>query len=100
MSTFRMSQSEFEDFRDVQIKPRADWPATFSCNQHGQVWPFVVYGYTQEDERLYMENQFTLLDDIVKDVLDVRPEGGRFHLNDRGAFLADDRRQVSRFIVR
>ena len=47
-----------------------------------------------------MEGVRALLDEIVDDVLDVRPRGGRFHINDRGVFLASDSRQVTSFRLR
>ncbi len=87
MRVIFVSRAEFEDFRDVQIRPRADWPATFSCNQYGQVWPFGSYGHTPEGERLYLQRQISKLDEIVAIVLAERPEGGRFFLRDDGVFV-------------
>ena len=67
---------DFEEFRDVQIRPRADWPATFSCNGWNEVWPFNSYGATSEGARVYLQNQIPQLDRIVEIVIDFRPSGG------------------------
>ena len=93
MSTGHMTVAEFTFFRDVQIKPKWGWRATFSCNSKGEVWPSTRFGYTPERERVHMEGVRALLDEIVDDVLDVQPRGGRFHIGDRGAFLASDLRR-------
>ena len=84
MYTIALTQNEFEDFRDVQIRPRADWPATFSCNVWREVWPFNSYGYTRE--RIYLEGQIPRLDEIVRIVLNVRPEEGQFFISDDGIY--------------
>ena len=47
-----------------------------------------------------MDGVRALLDEIVDDVLHVRPRGGRFHINDRVGFLASDLRQVTSFLLR
>ena len=101
MQARHMTAAEFEFFRDVQIKPKWGWPATFSCNRKRQVWPGTTFGPTPELEREYVEGVRALLDEIVDDVLCVRPRGGRFHIDDRGVFLASDsRQQVTRFVLR
>lgn len=95
-----MTVAEFEFLRDVQVRPRWGWPATFSCNGRREVWPCTTLGPTPEREREPMEGVRALLDEIVADVLHVRPHGGRFHINDRGVFLASDLRQVTSFLLR
>lgn len=54
MEYIGLSQEEFEEFREVKIRPRADWPATFSCNALGEVWPFTSYGHTYEVQRIHL----------------------------------------------
>ena len=100
MRTRHMTVAEFEFMREVQIRPRWGWPATFSCNGRREVWPSTRLGLTPEREREHLEGVRAMLDEIVDDVLDVRPRGGRFHINDRGAFLASDMRQVTEFLLR
>lgn len=100
MRTRHITVAEFEFLRDVQIRPRWGWPATFSCNGRREVWPSTRLGHTPDREREPMEGVRALLDEIVADVLHVRPRGGRFHINDRGVFLASDSRQVTSFLFR
>lgn len=87
MESITLTREEFQEFRDVQIRPRAEWPATFSCNGLEEVWPFISYGHTYEEQRTYLQGKIRLLDKIVKIVLQKRPEGGRFFINDEGVFI-------------
>ena len=100
MQEIFVSPEEFEEFRDIQIQPRWDWPATFSCTMYKRVWPQNAWGYTDETRRVYLEGQFPLLDQIVGIVLHERREGGRFFISDAGVFLKpeDDYIQIARFI--
>lgn len=100
MRTRHITVAEFEFLRDVQLRPRWGWPATFRCNGKREVWPSTRLGYTPESEREPMDGVRALLDEIVDDVLHVRPRGGRFHINDRVGFLASDLRQVTSFLLR
>ena len=87
MHTVKLTREVFEEFRDLQIRPRADWPATFSCNPRREVWPFQGYGYTEPKDRVHLESKFDLLDHIVEAVLEERPEGGRFFIDDDGVYV-------------
>ena len=73
-----ISPEEFEEFRDIQIRPRWGWPVAFSCNQHYQVCPWNRYGYTPESERVYVEGLLPRLDQIVRMVLLRRRRGDDF----------------------
>ncbi len=86
MDWLELSREEFEEFRDRQIRPRADWPAAFSCNFRKEVWPFVSYGLTYEENRRHLKGEVKLLDEIVETVLAERPSGGRFYISDNGVF--------------
>ena len=90
MQYITMTFKEFKQFRDVQVKSRWDWPATFSCNEFGEVWPTPGYGYTPKENRIYLSRRkYPTLHRIVDAYLSVRSEGGRFHIRDDGVFLAD-----------
>ena len=101
MKVIKITQSGFEDFRDVQIRPRFDWPATFSCNEDADVWPFITLGYTDHSSRMLIERgDIPHLDEIVDAVLDFRPLGGRFFISDDGVFIRPEgspQIQVARF---
>ena len=92
MKTFPLTRREFEKFRDAQIKSHAHWPAVFSCNANEDVWPFVTYGFTYESERRYLNGKFNLLTRVVREVLQDRPEGGMFFIDDIGVFHGSDGR--------
>ena len=101
MQEIPLSVDEFDEFRDVQIRPRADWPATFSCSPRGEVWPFKSWGYTYGTGRLHLEGIFPLLDHIVEIVLRERKGGGRFLIDDDGVFVKPwlDYIQLVSFVV-
>ena len=87
MERIRLTPEEFIEFRDVQIRPRADWPATFSRNYMGDVWPWSPYSPTREQDRRYLQGQIPLLDEVVAIVLRKRSEGGRFFLDEDGVHI-------------
>lgn len=75
--------------------PSREMSGTFSCNARGDVWRPSGFGLTPVDERHNLRGQNLQLDMIVKRVLRVRPNGGRFEVTNRGVFLADGYRQVA-----
>ena len=44
MKTVSITLSQFQDFCELQMKRRWDWPATFSANPKGEVWPYLSKG--------------------------------------------------------
>ena len=103
MEILPVSSKELEELREVQIKPRWGWPARFSCNESGRVWPFTRLSLTPESERVYLEGAFPLLDQIVQRVVWITrmrgkfPRGGRFLVHDEGVVLADGDEQIIEF---
>ena len=98
-----VSSEELEVLREVQIKPKWGWPARFSCNEWGQVWPFTTSSRTPESDRVHLEGVFPLLDQIVQRVVWITrtrgkyPRGGRFLVHDEGVVLADGDEQIIEF---
>ena len=84
--TLEISQKEFEEFRQLQLRKRWDWPAAFSANCNGDVWPWVTHGYTREDERENVRGISPVVDVIADQLLWTRYEGGRFFIDEDGAF--------------
>ena len=82
-----ISRDEFEEFRNLQVKNRWDWPASFSCNQKNEVWPWIGFGYSAEEDRIHLEGKVRLLDQIVEIVLQERWLGGRFFICEKGVYL-------------
>jgi hypothetical protein len=73
------------------------WPGVFSCNSAGRVWAFETWSWTPEVRRTYLEGKLPLLDLIVKKVLRIRPEGGRFRVSEVGVRMVRDGAEVLRF---
>lgn len=73
------------------------WPAVFSVNPLGEIWPYVTRGLTPLKRRSLIQGKIALLDQTAVYVLHLRPKGGRFYFADRGVFLADGDHLVLRF---
>lgn len=97
MKTIKLTYEEFQNFRDIQIRLRWDWPATFSTNGR-EIWPFVTYGYTDLEDREDVKGQIPVLDEIAEECMAIKPLGGRFFINDEGAFFKTDDNTLIKFI--
>lgn len=64
-----------------------EWDAIFSCNPSREAWPCDYYGYSDPNDRGYLQKRYKLLRKLVKIVLADRTEGGRFFLNEDGVFV-------------
>ena len=80
------SRDEFGQLRALQIERRWDWPATFSTNCHGEVWPYSTPGFTHEVDREPVRGISRVIDEVVDAYLTIRPEGGRFFIDEKAAF--------------
>lgn len=59
-----------------------DFPITLSCNIYRKVWHSRKYGFHQEEDRDYIRlGDFPFLREIVNKVLELKPRGGRFHID-------------------
>ncbi len=87
MKRLPISLKEYKQFLTLQIKDRFDWWAIFSTNENEEIWPYVCRGLTPKSKRKYIETRdYSLLADIAGNMLAREPEGGRFFINDAGAF--------------
>lgn len=84
-----LNKAEFQELRDMQVKYRTGWPAVFSTDQEGNVFPCPTLGWSRKKQRIYVR-EFRPLDAIVTEYLKIRAEGGRFFVNQRGAFYAPE----------
>jgi hypothetical protein len=82
-----INSSHLRVFRKCQLKVRRDWLAVFSTNEYGEVWPYVTRGLTPTYDRLELERKIPKIGEISKAYLQYRPEGGRFFINQCGAYL-------------
>lgn len=85
-----MTKEELSSLKKLQVQFRWDWPATFSANWHGDIWPFITYSYTREDQRIQLRGKDDLLGYIADLYISVRPEGGRFFIDDEGAYYGKE----------
>ena len=92
-NTVRITHSEFEEFRRLQVRYRWDWPAVFSTNSR-EIWPWVVYGRTREELRLNVRGLSIIVDRVTSEYLERRPEGGRFFIDEIGAYYKEAGRAV------
>jgi len=99
MQTLIMSRDEFEEFRRLQIKLRWDWPAVFSANSSGEIWPFVCYGHTAGEHREGIRGFSRIVDNVADEYLIIRNDGGRFFINNKGAFYKDIGGKEVQFLV-
>jgi hypothetical protein len=97
MKEITLTREQFEEFRELQIRPRFDWPATFSANRRGDVWPYKTRGHTPKGERIPLRGLYPVLDKIVAAYVVERKKVGRFFINDEGAHRADTNEQFVRF---
>ncbi|HVU47574.1 MAG TPA: hypothetical protein VHD85_15695 [Terracidiphilus sp.] len=58
----------------------------FSTNPDGDIWPYIRNGYISDIDRKNVRGYSPLLDQIADIYLTVREEGGRFFIDDKGAF--------------
>ena len=97
METLIVSRNEFTEFKLLQIRNRWDWPATFSANEKGSIWPFVSRGWTRVENRKELRG-CEIIEKVRDHYLAERESGGRFFINENGAFYKDTERQVRQFI--
>lgn len=88
--TITVSREEFEGLLALRRRRRLDWPACFSTNIEGQIWPFVTKGYTKADQRENVRGELPFLDELANRFLLLRPQGGRMFLNDGGLFCKSE----------
>lgn len=82
-----ISLKQYKEFLALQIRDRFDWWAVFSTNNKEEVWPYVCRGTTPKRKRKYINKaDHALLGDIAGNFIEREPEGGRFFVNDVGAF--------------
>jgi hypothetical protein len=79
------TRKEYDWLRSLQRKKRWDWPAVFSTNARGDIWPYVTYGWTPEREREEVRGLSTVIDQVADIYRTVRSDGGRFFIEDNWA---------------
>lgn len=90
MEPILVSQDELNDIRRLQIKRRRDWPAVFSTNAHGEIWPFATYGYTNWHDREDVRGFSRVIDEVAERYRQIRCRGGRFFIDNSGSYYRDE----------
>ena len=99
MRKFKITRAEFQEFRELQERRRWDWPATFSTDPNGDVWPYVRNGYTPLAERHNVRGCSPILNEVVDIYSALREEGCRFFVGDVGALWKTQSKEIVQFIV-
>ncbi|MGA7832143.1 MAG: hypothetical protein WCA21_14385 [Terracidiphilus sp.] len=97
MEVHEITREEFDEFRRLQIRRDWIWPAKFSTNIYGELWPWVTNGKTPIELRKDVRGLSPLLDEVGRLYRMSRNEGGRIFINYEGAFWRseDDDRPVN-----
>ncbi|SRR6266540_3916459 len=93
-SRFRLSRCDLDAFKSLVLRQRWDWPAVFSVNPSGQIWPWVRNGWTPPEERHYIDGLSPIVDAIAERLLFHRSMGGRFFINEAGAWIRPDSQAI------
>ena len=91
IARMRIRALDLDDLRELSRRHHWGWPGpVFSVNSRGQIWPFACNGHTHEADRWYVEGLSPVLDAVAMELLETRPPGGRFFINEKGAFFKPD----------
>ncbi len=85
-----LAGDQFAEMVEVQLKRWRDWPARFSCNPRGHVWPTPSLGYSSPADRERLDGTFPVLDRLAQIVVEARPLGGRFFVCEHGLWTFDE----------
>src|ERR1700733_2146073 len=92
-----VTRGQLEEIKQLQLRRRSDWPATFSVNCHGRIWPFANWGHTPDCNRDPIEGISRAVDAIADRFLELRSEGGRFFVDATGAYYVENGR-IQQFV--
>jgi hypothetical protein len=76
----KITRAEFETLKQLALKRHWRWPAVFSTNSKGELWPYVCNGRTPELDRKDVRGLSRVLDEIASAYTAVREEGGRIFI--------------------
>lgn len=102
MEILPMTREQFEAMRHLQVRRRRDWPATFTVSPAGRIWAFRRWGNTPTTERVQVRGLSSIIDAIADAYLELRGEGGRFFISEKGAFFSpqfSDGEQIAAFQI-
>ena len=85
MKNLEITRIQFEEFRALQKRKHWKWPAVFSTNTRGEIWPYTTNDPTPLDDRVYVQGLSPMLDQIASIYTALREEGGRIFIGPKGA---------------
>jgi len=74
------------------------WPVVLSTNTKGDGWSFETYGHTPFGQRAPVDG-IEFLEELKREYIAVRPEGGRVFLNTKGAYYKTRRGKEVKFVA-
>jgi len=80
MRNRKITRAEFEELKQLAFKRHWKWPAVFSTNSKGELWPWVCNGRTPELDRKDVRGLSPALDQIASAYTAMREEGGRIFI--------------------
>lgn len=76
MKRVTLTDSEFQELRDLQLRYRMDWPATFRVSPSGdEIWPWITTGLTPRAIREDVRGVSSVLDGVAEIFLGIRTSG-------------------------
>ena len=98
MKKLWISRSDLIKLGETQAKRRRNWLAVFSTNCCGQIWIFVTRGWTPFEKRIEPQRLRVIVRRIADEYCKLRPEGGRFFINETGAFYKPAEKREKQFL--
>ena len=77
--------SDLDDLMALQIRGWSDWPARFSCNHFGTIWPCPGRGYSGPLPNIPTQEN-PILRFVTHRTLKLRRRGGRMFICEHGAW--------------
>jgi len=91
----RIGVLEYRQALELGSRCGFDGFARFSCNAPGDVWPTPGHGWTPIGDRIPVSDPFVV--QLMLLLLAIRPDGGRFFLNEGGAYYRDGAGRLVKF---
>lgn len=107
MRTIEVPLEEWEHLVEVSKQQMASrssfyqkkrWPVILSTNSSGDGWSFETYGHTPLSQRPPVDG-IEFLEELMREYIAVRPEGGRVFLNTKGGYYKTRERKEVQFVA-
>lgn len=99
MNQLTITRDDLDEVRRLQIERQWTWPVAFGANARGDIWPYVILGFTEEGLREQVRRVSKVIDAVADAYLKVRPNGGHFSIDDTGALHTPPGERETRFLT-